>query len=176
VNALDFFVDFAVTGRVEGVSINSTPEDWSDRLGADFIDDESKSKKRMRRDYGLVELGFYRVEGAWRCLGIGIQVHRLWWNSDNVPAKLRSRYGDFPRIVPFEDLRERLSALGHEPRLIEDEQPFEYTRYYIPDTKILIGVLSPERGEDFDDMPAGMLWAMHLSDDSEIWARPREAR
>jgi hypothetical protein len=173
VPALNFFVDFAVSGRVEGVGLDSAPEDWSEHLGKDYIDDISKSKKRLRRDYGLVELGFYRPGGAWRCFLVSIQAHRLWWDNHNAPAKLRSKYGPFPRVILFEDLRRELSALGHEPSLIEDEDPSDQTRYYMPEAKILIGVNTPKPQEE-DDIPSGAIWAMHLSEDADIWARPRK--
>lgn len=171
--AVDFLTDFAVSGHVEGVGLPSAPEDWSEHLGTDYIDDISKSKKRLRRDYGLVELGFGRAEGAWRCFLISIQAHRLWWDNDNVPAKLRSKYGAFPRVVPFEDLRARLSALGHEPHFIEDQVPSDQMRYYISETKIIVGVHSAKK-QEADDIPSGAIWAMHLSDDSDTWARPHK--
>jgi hypothetical protein len=171
--ALNFFVDFAVSGRVEGLGLDSVPEDWARHLGKDYIDDISKSKKRLRRDYGLVELGFCRPAGVWRCFLVSIQAHRLWWDSDNVPAKLRSKYGSFPRAIVFEDLRRGLSALGHEPSLIEDAEPSDQTRYYMPETKILVGVNSPKR-QKTHDMHSGAIWAMHLSEDADVWARPRK--
>jgi hypothetical protein len=169
---LDFFAGFAVSGRVEGVGLSSSPEDWSEHLGTAYVDDKSKSKKRLRRDYGLVELGFYRGAGGWQCFLISIQAHRLWWDSNNVPARLLSKYGSFPRAVSFEELRRSLRSLGHEPSLIEDQEPSDQTRYYIPETKVLVGVHSPKQ-QEADDMPRGTIWAMHLSDDSDNWARPR---
>lgn len=168
--ALDFFIDFAVTGRVEGVGLNSKPDDWSEHLGAGYVDD--KRKNQMRRDYGLVELGFARVERAWRCAAISIQAHRLWRDANNVPPKLRRRYGVFPRTIQFEEMRKRLRALDHEPRLIDDQQSSDHERYYVPETKILIYVLSVKPSDDLDGMPPQRLWSMNLSVDSEIWAMP----
>ena len=172
--SLDFFVGFAASGRVEGVGLNSAPEDWSDHLGADFIDDKSKSKKRLRRDYGLVELGFSREDGGWRCFVISIQVHRLWWHDELVPEKLRSKYGEFPKAVSFEELCRRLEALKLVPRLIPDEPPGEHDRYYINETKILIDVPSSRRLGDPEGIPSGSISSMHLSRGSEVWAQPRK--
>jgi hypothetical protein len=171
-SALDFFTDFAVNGHVEGVGLNSTPEEWTENLGPDFIDDKSKSNKRMRRDYGLVELGFFRADGLWNCFLISLQAHRLWRHGD-VPQKLVDRYGEFPRSIQFDEVRRVLSALGYEPELIADEQGSDTVRYHIPATNILIAVASAEV-EEFEYLPAGSVWAMHLSQGSDVWARPRK--
>lgn len=168
--ALDFFIDFAITGQVEGVGLNSKPDDWSENLGADYVDD--RRKNQMRRDYGLVELGFARVERTWRCATISIQAHRLWWHADNVPPKLRRRFGAFPRSIPFEETRKRLRELDHEPHPIDDQQKSDHERYYVPGTKILIYVLSAKPADDLDGMPPQTLWSMNLSVDSEVWAMP----
>jgi hypothetical protein len=173
-NAPNFFVDFAVNGQVEGVSLNSTPEDWTLNLGPEFIDDKNKNNTRMRRDYGLVELGFLRAEGLWNCFLISLQVHRLWRNNNNVPPRLVARYGEFPKSVPFRELRTILSEVGYEPQLIADQGPSDTARYHIPSTGVLIGVVSKEAGEH-DNAPAGSVWSMHLSQSSNTWARPRTA-
>jgi hypothetical protein len=170
-SALSFFVDFAVNGHIEDVGLNSTPEEWAESLGTDFVDDKSKSNKRLRRDYGLVELGFFRAGGLWSCFLISLQAHRLWRDDGNVPQKLIDRYGEFPRSVQFEQFRRALSMLGYEPQPIVDDQGSHTARYYMPFTKALIAVVSNEV-QKFDCMPVGSVWAMHLSENSNIWSRP----
>jgi hypothetical protein len=103
-SALNFFAGLAVNGQIQGVGLNSAPEQWAENLGTDFLDDKSKSNKRLRRDYGLAELGFFRVNGLWSCFLISLQVHRLWRYDDNVPQKLLERYGEFPKSAQFEDV------------------------------------------------------------------------
>jgi hypothetical protein len=168
---LEFLVDFASSGRVEGAGIYSSPGDWGDSLGGDYIDD--RQKKQFRRDYGLVELGFWRVEQDWRCGSVSLQVHRLWWHSDTTgPARLRRKYGPFPKDVRLEDLRESLGTAGNELQLIEDKAPGRHARYYVPDTKVLITALTSD-DTDQGGMPGGAVWALSLSDNADAWIRPR---
>jgi hypothetical protein len=171
-SALKFFTDFALNGQIEGVGLNSTPAEWAEGLGTDFIDDKSKSGKRLRRDYGLVELGFVRAEGSWSCFLISIQAHRLWQYHSNVPRKLIEKYGEFPRSVQFDEVRRALHALGYEPELVADEHRSDTARYRIPGAKVLIAVVSREAESDY--LPTGSIWSMELSESSDIWARPHK--
>jgi hypothetical protein len=169
--ALNFFTEFAIRGQIQGVGLGSIPEEWAQNLGTGFIDAKSKSNKRSRRDYGLVELGFLRVGGFWSCFLISLQVHRLWRYDGNVPKELIGRYGKFPKSVQFQDLHRALRALGYEPLLIADEPDSDITRYRIPRTSMLIGVVA--KAEDgSNSMPVGAIWAMHHSENSDVWARP----
>ena len=173
-SVLDFLAAVAVSGQVEGAGIQSTPEEWERALGADFIDD--RAKKRFRRDYGLVELGFWRVDNTWRCGSLAIQVHRLWWHADSLgPARLGEKYGDFPKTVPFETLRDRLTAVGPRtaPRSIQDTDTGEYTRYYVPASKVVLMVVSLEVDRTEDGLPAGSVWSLNLTDNADAWIQPR---
>ena len=164
-SVLDLLADVARDGTAEGVGIHATPADWERALGPDFVDD--RAKKRFRRDYGLVELGFWRVDGEWRCGLLSLQVHRLWWGSDKLgPLSLRAKYGDYPTRVPFTDLRSRLPEL----RYIEDSDVSEYERYYVPDSKVTIMVATSTVD---GGPPAGSVWALHLTDEPDIALRPR---
>ncbi|MGI8648278.1 MAG: hypothetical protein DLM55_04420 [Acidimicrobiales bacterium] len=102
-SGLDFLVDFAATGDIEGVGLGSSPYEWDQIIGADYVDDVQKNQ--MRRDYGLIELTFWHTDGAWLCTGISVQAHRLWWETaDLVPAMLQKKYGEFPRSGQFNAL------------------------------------------------------------------------
>jgi hypothetical protein len=172
VSAPDFFVDFARTGLIYGLGLGTTPEQWSEGLGGGFISDVDKKHKQMRQDYGLVELTFSRKEESWRCFNISVQAHRLWWTPEGAPARVRLEYGAFPKFIRFADVCSKLNEFGFEPQLIDDKQISDHTRYYIPETKILIYVLSDDVAAEPDRMPPGTLWAMYLSIDAEVWAEP----
>ncbi|WP_181785725.1 hypothetical protein [Streptomyces phytophilus] len=45
-----------------GATADSTPDEWARALPGDFLED--KRKKFMRRDYGLVEVFFERVDAG----------------------------------------------------------------------------------------------------------------
>lgn len=172
-SALDFFVDFALNGRIQGVGLNSTPEMWTEDLGTDYIDDKSKNGKRLRRDYGIVELGFVRKNGLWSCFLISLQAYRLWRYADCVPQKYLDGYGEVPRSIQFEDVRNALRVHGCEPQLIADDNGADTARYYVPPVNVLIAVVAGE-AEQLNDLSAGSIWSMHLSEDSGAWARPRQ--
>lgn len=164
-NVLDLLTDVARHGTVEGVGINATPADWERTVGPDFVDD--RAKKRFRRDYGLVELGFWRLTGEWRCGSLALQVHRLWWGADKVgPLSLQAKYGDFPTWVPFTDLRSCLPELKY----IEDSDISEYERYYMPASKVTIMVATSAVN---GGPPAGSVRTLHLTDEPDIALRPR---
>lgn len=170
-SVLNFLADFAIPGQIEGVGLNSAPEEWAENLGTDFIDEKSKSNKRLRRDYGLVELGFFRSDRRWKCFLISLQAHRLSRCDDHVPQILVDRYGEFPRSIQFEDVRRILRARGYEPESTEGEDGSDTARYRIPATGVLIAVVSRE---DLNNVPQGSVWSMHLSESSDIWTRPRK--
>jgi hypothetical protein len=168
---LDFLADFAATGRVGGAGIYSTPEQWQQVLGEDFIDD--RAKKRLRRDYGLVELGFARVDGGWRCGTVSMQVHRLSRDPKIGPVSVRAEYGDFPTSIAVDDLHAAVGRRGHPPTLIDDADRSEYTRYVVPASKVLILAVSWDRATE-DGPPAGAIWSLALSDIVDAWIRPRK--
>jgi hypothetical protein len=170
-SALEFYTDFVTSGLVQGVGLHSTLEVWTDNLGTSCIDDKSRSGKQLRRDYGLIELGFLRVNKSWSCFLISLQVHRLWRYDDNVPQKLVDRYGEFPRSLQFQDFDRAVRALGYEPELIADDHDSDIARYHVAVANVLIGVVA-KATEEPDSLPVGSVWAMHLSENSGIWARP----
>lgn len=161
-SVLGLLVDTATHGAVEGGGIQATPEAWEHALGSDFIDD--RTKKRFRCDYGLVELGFWRVDRKWRCGSLALQVHRLWYGADAIgPASLKARYGVFPLAVSFADLRPRLTELTR----IADSDINKYERFYVPRSKVTIMVMTSSG----DGHPPGSVWALHLTDEPDL--RPR---
>lgn len=169
-NTYDLLADIAVDGVIEGVGIGSTPQECVGALGTDFVDE--KARKRFRRDYGLVELGFFRVDDAWRCGTFTVQTHRLWRFHDSTgPALLRAKYGDFVKSVAFDDLRNRLAGRGQSTIRIADRKPGDQQRYYLADSTVLITVVGDgSDGEDYP--PPGSVWSLSLSDNAEAWLRP----
>ncbi|WAL66853.1 hypothetical protein ORV05_03325 [Amycolatopsis cynarae] len=155
----EFLAGFAMTGRIEGVGLDSTPDEWERQLGSDFVDDHDR--KQFRRDYGLVELGFWREEGNWTCGLISVQVHRLWHDRETIgPAGLREKHGDFPKAVRFVELRDELGRSGNELVLVEDEVPNGYRRYYVPPGKAVMLVDAAPGPRDPEDPPYGSLWSL----------------
>lgn len=167
---LDFIADFAVSGRIDGAGIYSTPDQWQQVVGDDFVDD--RAKKRFRRDYGLLELGFWRVDSSWQCGTASIQAHRLWRDATIGPSSLRSEYGDFPRSIAFNDMRAALARRGRLPKLIEDADMRDHMRYFVPVSKVLILAVSTDRSIG-DGPPADAIWSVTLSDNADAWIRPR---
>ena len=165
-----FLADFAVSGRLDDAGIHSTPEEWQQVLGDDFIDD--RAKKRFRRDYGLLELGFWRVGSGWQCGSVSVQVHRLWRDPMIGSITARSGHGGFTRSIAFDDLRASLAQRGRTPQLIDDADMTEHTRYFVPASKVLLLVVSPGWATE-DGPPAGTIWSLSLSDNADAWIRPR---
>jgi hypothetical protein len=170
VTGLSFFRDVSVTGHVLGLGLGSKPTQWEQALGDGYIDDVRKG--RMRRDYGLVELSFLRIEGFWKCTEISIQVHRLSMHHEEIiPETLLRMHGAFQERVPFSDLRQSILESGVGIETIEDVARSRYRRYWIRESRTLIHVLDDRLNES--GLPApGDVWSISLSQDAEIRKAP----
>ncbi len=71
---LDFFGEFLARGRVLGVGVESSSEEWDGALGEDYV--ENRRKGMRWRDYGMVEATFGRSHKYWTCSAVSIQSHR----------------------------------------------------------------------------------------------------
>ncbi|WP_052851255.1 hypothetical protein [Streptomyces avicenniae] len=105
---LAFYTHFATTGQVYGLGIGSTPEQWTGELSEGFLDD--RQKKRLRCDYGLIEVGFSREQQQWKCFGVSVQVHRLASGDGLIPQRLQEDHGPFRSHVPFDELSADIGA------------------------------------------------------------------
>lgn len=59
-----FYASLIVNGEILGCTFGDAPEVWDSALGDDYLDDRRKG--RMRRDFGLVEVSFQRVDQQWQ--------------------------------------------------------------------------------------------------------------
>lgn len=167
---LSFFTDASVTGHVRGLGLGSSPAQWEQALGDDYIDDVRKG--RMRRDYGLVELSFLRAAGSWDCVEISIQAHRLSLPSEDlIPESLIRTYGAFSDRIAFSDLRKSILEVGASVEAIQDATRSRYSRFWIPDSRALIHVTG-ERLSEPGIPTSGDVWSIALSRDTEIWKAP----
>jgi hypothetical protein len=125
------FVDAIVDGAVAGAGLGATPSEVSERLGATYIDDVGP--RRMRRDYGLLEFLFDRVDSGLVCYGVMVQVHRLASASQEilVPSSLRERYGEFDRFVQGEALLYAVVGRVGERKVVKDQVSSEFARVRI---------------------------------------------
>ncbi len=156
--ALTFFRDIATTGAVEGLGLDAEPDQWSRSLGTAYVEDIRRG--RMRRDYGLVELSFFRTAQAWKCLEISVQVHRLAYPHEDVVPITLSRV-PFPDRVLFADLNRVIQDSGAEVEEIVDVAKSWYRRYYIPESSALVHVVSD------DSLSAETVWSISLAKDAE---------
>ncbi|WEH38738.1 hypothetical protein [Streptomyces sp. AM 2-1-1] len=171
---LDFYAHVAMRGDVLGTGIGTPPEAWDASVGRDCHDDFGKG--RLRRDYGLVELSFSRVEGSLSCFGIGLQVHRLV-HGLSVPASLTAEYGAFAPRVRFAELRAVLASLGStvEP----DDLTGDVHRFRVAGSGVRVFVVDDpdpygDGDHDADDRTAhqaGDVWALSVSPG---WWKPAE--
>lgn len=105
----DFYVQLVEGKGVLGAGLKDSPEVWESRLGDEYIDDFRKAYGR--RDYGLIELSLQKVDRAWECFGISVQVHRLATGAEGmVPAPLGNEFGSFRPRLPFACLTDGLAG------------------------------------------------------------------
>lgn len=109
-NDLDFYAQAATSGTVLGLGPGATPAQVEERLGGDFFDDRQRAV--FRRDYGLLEISFYR-DSSWVCGAISIQVHRLLRGRvDVVPPVLIEEFGEFSARIKFHHLERVIDRAG----------------------------------------------------------------
>jgi hypothetical protein len=159
VTDLDLYVDALVSGQVLGVAAGATDGEVARALGADFLDDVGK--KRMRRDYGLVELYFQREGGEWRCAGITLQVHRLTEvGVDMVPAPLAARYGAFRPVVPFAAVADAVRAGGRELAL--RSVTADFGQFLLPGTGSHLTAARVPADDDAAEPVFSEVWSIEL--------------
>lgn len=113
----------------------------------------------MRRDYGLIELGFNSDPAyGWVCFSAMIQIHRLTWETP-VPAAIRNRVLSVPPAVPFAEFRDALESRGERLVKRDDLNFSDFDYYYAPGSESRISVLT----EDDDELlVANSVWSIAL--------------
>lgn len=146
VGAVDFFADVVASGAVLGAGVGDGPDAVARVLGGEFT--EAKDRRRMRRDYGLVEFCWERLPGAgdWHATGFTVQVHRLA-SGISVAGDLTRRYGPFGRRLPFTDLAAALARPGYRLAGItgQADRP-GWTRYWLAEARVCVIVTAVAHG------------------------------
>ncbi|MET9293393.1 hypothetical protein [Streptomyces sp. NPDC003077] len=162
---LDFYAHVATHCDVFGVGVGSDPDDWEAALGSDYLDVFGRG--RLRRDYGLVEVSFFRnPQGTYSCSGFSVQIHRQLYASSpgDVPLPLSREYGNFAPRAQYEEVRARILSMGHS---IELEKPDHIHRYHVPESGARVFVMAdPNPYGSCDHDPADP--ELHQADD--VWS------
>lgn len=95
--------------RVGGPLLSRTLGEVEAVLGEDFYEEEFPGG--LRRDYGLLELSFVRVD-EWRCNAVTLELHRLTYDLEPGPGPLLEEYGPYPKSVSYEKLLTVLRKAG----------------------------------------------------------------
>jgi hypothetical protein len=162
VTDLDFYVSAVTDGAIYGLGVGSSPEQWTAKLGDQCLDDVRK--RGMRRDYGLIEVGFHRLKGErqWRCFSISVQVHRLASGiGNNVPDRLSRDYGPFRERLPFTVLAAEIKHHNEEFTKDKTTPTPDFDLYRLPAAKSAIYVVR-EHGDDDDPYHEGDVWSLAL--------------
>jgi hypothetical protein len=159
---LDFLVDALAGVGMSAVGRGFTSSEIQACWGDEFFDDEHKSGRMMRRDYGLVEFSFARPgkADAWVCTGGVIQVHRLARKADIVPQPVAERYGQFAAVVPFTVLLDTAQARGLalEPR---PAQGTNYDKFETAGKRSCVYVVNAS-APDCEGMRSGDVWSIQM--------------
>jgi hypothetical protein len=158
---LEFYASLAREGTVLGLGLGALPEEWAATLGSGFIDDTQK--KIFRRDYGLIELTFERVDDLWRCRSISVQVHRLAHLGDSlVPLTLKQRYSAFARRLPSDRLVARLEDEGCQLEPMYDKSDSGYRRWQLATTGATVVAVTGDTIAEQNDMHNGDVWQINV--------------
>ena len=142
---LDFYVDALLSGLVCGVGPGSTSDEVERALGRQFVDDARRHW--MRRDYGLVELYFNRIEKNWICFGLTIQVHRISeLGIDIIPSVLVDRYGTFATSLGVDVLVDAVSA-ERSRNLVREGVTGGFVRYRLDGTNSFVHAVQVQSEE-----------------------------
>lgn len=160
-------IDFITSGQVLGAGLDSSPDAWDRALGgADWplIDVQGR---RMRRDYGLVEVSFEKRAADWSCVNASVHAHRLRGDrSLLVPPEIDARYGPIEPVVAFAEVLEGTLASGALVELIADRDTELHSRYWFPRSEVIVSVQGPGH-----DLP-GSIWSAGRARDAVNWKRP----
>ncbi|OBQ48256.1 hypothetical protein A4U61_24075 [Streptomyces sp. H-KF8] len=167
-SAFQFLIEVLESGAVQGLGLDARPEDWEARLGSGYIDDVRKG--RMRRDYGLVELSFFKKGEIWQCFEVSLQVHRLAKDiPDVVPSSLIEEYGELESRVRFSDLQVNATAEGLQVAQIGDRGRHLHSRFSVMESRAIVHVLEADSG---DILRRGDIWSVSLARDFTARAAP----
>ncbi|OPC78498.1 hypothetical protein B4N89_38235 [Embleya scabrispora] len=173
----DFYALVATARTVLGAGIGDDPDTWEAAVGPDHLDVPGDGL--LRRDHGLVEISFAPAPGGrMACFGFGVKIHRLIHDRTRrtVPSPLSRRYGPFAPRIRFDELRARVTGLGH--TVETDDGTGDIHRYRVAESGARIFVIAdpdPYARGDHEppgpqDHQAGDVWSIDVS---PAWWDPR---
>lgn len=167
-SAFRFLVEVLKSGTVQGLGLEARPGAWESKLGSGYVDDVRKG--RMRRDYGLVELSFFKDGGTWQCFEVSLQVHRLATGISNImPSSLIEEYGKLESRINFSDLQANATAEGLQVAQIGDRGRHLHSRFSVMESRVIVHVLETDSG---DILRRGDVWSVSLARDFTARAAP----
>ncbi|MGW0516163.1 hypothetical protein [Crossiella sp. NPDC003009] len=164
---IDFYSDFtASSGKVLGLGVGSTPDEWSQKLGNEF-DENQFSEGSISRDFGFIGLDFLRVDNVFSCHLLILAIHKLDMNLehwDAVPEALHSAYGKFSSRVPLDALIDPLENRGLTLLRIRRGITIDLDRIWIPETRVEISVVhDPEFARERSKQVGDIYSIAHLA-------------
>lgn len=160
-------IDFITSGRLLGAGLDSSPDAWDRALGGPDWPLIDVQGRRMRRDYGLVEVSFEKCDVGWTCTNASVHAHRL--RGDRallVPPEIDATYGPIEPVVAFTEVLDGVLASGAPVELIADRDTELHSRYWFPGSEVIVSVQGPGH-----DLP-GSIWSAGRVRDAVNWKRP----
>lgn len=167
-SAFRFLLEVLGLGTVQRLGLDAKPEAWEAKLGSEYVDDLRKG--RMRRDYGLVELSFFKEGEIWQCFEVSLQIHRLATDfSRIVPSSLIEEYGPFESRIKFSDLQANATIEGLQVTQIDNRSGHLHSRFSVMESGVIVHVLETDFG---DVLRQGDVWSVSLARDFSARAAP----
>lgn len=147
------------SGRWLGVGVGTTLKDVPDTFGVYFVED-GEGLSWLRRDYGLVEIGFLHRSGRWEVNSMAIEMHRLSSSPDLLDGWNGNEGGRFERYTSWSSLVAQLLPLNVLCEVVRvDQRDFIEYRTTASGVSVMVVADDDARG----DWPGrGDVWSVHL--------------
>lgn len=165
-------VEFAVSGRVLGLGIDSRPADWPPVLGDKFFEANWRPGHLVRQ-FGFVDAHFEDDSGNWACHLVQIAPNKVNRFDDMIPSVIAERYGQFPARIPFSDVAEAIAATGAEVHHVPKVNEASLETYWIPAGKVMFWVISPFQAGDHPALQVGDVYSVSTDSHVDIPAERR---
>jgi hypothetical protein len=161
---LDFYADFATRGDVLGLDFGSGPDEWSAKLGEDFLEAEH-DETRLSREFGIIDVSFRRAAGTWVCNFVDLRVQQMQWTENAVPEVIRAEYGEFPDLVEFAEIADTLVGRGVAVYRVPLLVPGQTENFYVEEAAAMFSVVA-EPG--FADLRVGDVYGVDRMLDAAV--------
>jgi hypothetical protein len=169
---LDFFADFAVSGRIAGVGLGSRPGDWPKALGDRYFE-ASWNSGHLVRQFGFIDANFGDGSGEWICDLIQVTPPKVDQFDNMVPDVIGAGYGSFPARVPFGDVAELVAGAGAEVHHVPRVNEASLETYWVPDGKVMFWLISAGQAAEYPDLRIGDVWSASTAANVDIPADRR---